>query len=60
MASVYQAAQQTILTISELKQMSYNDAKIKIGAVLGMDESDSQKAKDPELLYSYYLGRSSI
>ena len=42
MAAVYQAALQTILTRSELKQMSYDDVKIKLGEILGMDETSSK------------------
>ena len=57
MAAVYQAAQQTILTISQLKQMSYDDVKIAIGEVLGITADDSKKAKDVELLTSYYEGK---
>ena len=37
MAAVYQAGLQSILTRSEINQMSYNDVKIRIGEVLGMD-----------------------
>ena len=57
MAAVYQAGHQTILTISQLKQMSYDDVKIKIGEVLGMTADDSKKAKDVELLISFYDGK---
>ena len=56
MAAVYQAGHQTILTISQLKLMSYDDVKIKIGEVLGMTPEDCKKAKDVELLNSYYNG----
>ena len=56
MAAVYQAAQQTILTVSQLKQMSYDDVKIAVGEVLGMTAEDSKKTKDVELLTSYYEG----
>ena len=57
MAAVYQAGHQTILTISQLKQMSYDDVKIKIGEVLGMTADDSKKAKDVELLTSFHEGK---
>ena len=56
MAAVYQAALQTILTRSELNQMSYNDVKIKLGEILGMDETSSKNAKDVTLLEDYYEG----
>ena len=56
MAAVYQAALQTILTRSELNQMSYNDVKIKLGEILGMDESSSKNAKDVTLLEDFYKG----
>ena len=56
MAAVYQAALQTILTRSELNQMSYNDVKIKLGEILGMDETSSKNAKDVTLLEDFYEG----
>ena len=56
MAAVYQAALQTILTRSELKQMSYNDVKIRIGEILGMDETSSKSARDVTLLEEFYEG----
>ena len=56
MAAVYQAGLQTLFSISEIKQMSYNDVKIKIGELLGLDGTDSKKAVDVNLLTSYYEG----
>ena len=56
MAAVYQAALQTILTRSELNQMSYNDVKIQLGEILGMDETMSKNAKDVTLLEDFYEG----
>ena len=56
MAAVYQAALQTILTRSELNQMSYNEVKIKLGEILGMDETSSKNAKDVTLLEDFYEG----
>ena len=56
MAGVYQAAVQTILTRSELNQMSYNDVKIRIGEILGMDETSSKSARDVTLLEEFYEG----
>ena len=58
MAAVYQAGLQTILTRSELNQMSYNDVKIRIGAILGMDETASKNARDVTLLEDFYAGYS--
>ena len=56
MAALYQAALQTILTRSEINQMSYNDVKIRIGEILGMDETSSKSAKDIILLEEFYKG----
>ena len=56
MAAVYQAGLQTFLTRSELNQLSYNDVKIRIGAILGLDESESKNAKDVTLLEDFYTG----
>ena len=56
MAAVYQAALQTILTRSELNQMSYNDVKIRIGGILRMDETTSKNARDVTLLEEFYEG----
>ncbi len=56
MAAVYQAALQTILTRSELNQMSYNEVKIKFGEILGMDETSSKNARDVTLLEDFYEG----
>ncbi len=56
MAAVYQASLQTILTRSELNQMSYNDVKIRIGQILGMDETSSKNARDVTLLEEVYEG----
>ena len=54
MAAVYQAGLQTLFSISELKQLSYNDVKTKIGEVIGLDASDSVKAVDISLLENFY------
>ena len=56
MAAVYQAGLQTILTRSELNQMSYNDVKVRLGQILGMDETASKNARDVTLLEDYYAG----
>ena len=56
MAAVYQAGLQTLFSISELKQMSYNDVKIKIGEQVGLDAVNAKKAVDVSLLSSFYEG----
>ena len=56
MAAVYQAGLQSILTRSEINQMSYNDVKIRIGEVLGMDATTSRNSKDVTLLENFYTG----
>ena len=56
MAAVYQAGLQTILTRSELNQLSYNDVKVRIGAILRMDETASKNARDVTLLEDFYAG----
>ena len=57
MAAMYQAGLQTLFTISQIKQMGFEDLKIQLGAKLKMDESDSKKAKDKELLENFYAGK---
>ena len=59
MAAIYQAAQQTILTISEIKQMSYNDVKIKIGEMMFKDSSTSRNSPDNILLEEFFQGKNS-
>ena len=56
LAAMYQAASQTILTISEIKQMSFDDIKIKMGSILGMDESTAKSTKDVEFLTLFHEG----
>ena len=58
MAAVYQAGLQTLLSISQIKQMSYNDVKVKIGEKIGLDESDSKKAVDLNMLQNFYDGKN--
>ena len=54
MAAVYQAGLQTLFSISELKQMSYNDVKSKIGEYVLLSPSDSIKAVDINLLQDFH------
>ena len=54
MASLYQAAQQTVLTTSQIKQMSYDDVKAKLGESLGLDSVNVKKENDVDLIESFY------
>ena len=54
MAAMYQAASQTILTISQIKQMSFNDVKVAIGLELLYDSATAKKQKDLEIIGEYY------
>ena len=54
MAAMYQAASQTILTISQIKQMSFNDVKAEIGLELLYDSATAKKQKDLEIIGEYY------
>ena len=54
LATVYQAAVQTVLTVSAIKQMGFDDVKRTLGAEMGIDPISTQKMKDKELLQLYY------
>ena len=54
MAAMYQAARQTILTISQIKQMSFDDVKAQVGEALGYDKTNSKKQKDVELIHEFH------
>ena len=54
MAAVYQAGLQTLFSISEIKQMSYNDVKTFIGEVIGLGASDAVKESDISLLKAFH------
>ena len=54
MGSLYQAAQQTILTLSQIKQMSYDDVKAKLGETLGLDSVNVKKENDVDLIKDFY------
>ena len=56
LAAMYQAAFLTVLTKSQLKQMSFNDVKVLIGEILGLDETTAKKTKDMEILALYNQG----
>ena len=57
MASLYQAAQQTVLTTSQIKQMSYDDVKAKLGESLGLDSVNVKKENDVDLIENFYTCR---
>ena len=54
MASLYQAAQQTILTLSQIKQMSYDDVKAKLGETLGLNSVNTKKENDVDLIKNFH------
>ena len=56
MAAVYQAGLQTLLTVSQIKQMSYTEVKIRIGETINLDSSSSKNSKDVTLLDNFYTG----
>ena len=56
LAAMYQAAFLTVLTKSQLKQMSFDDVKVLIGEILGLDETTAKKTKDMEILALYSQG----
>ena len=54
MAALYQAASQTILTISQIKQMSYLDVKAQVGERLGYDLAGAKKEKDVNIIKDFH------
>ena len=54
MAAMYQAARQTILTVSQINLMSFNDVKGEMGLELLYDRATAKKQKDLELINEYY------
>ena len=54
MAALYQAARQTILTISQLKQMSFLDVKATVGERLGYDLAGAKKQKDVNIINEFH------
>ena len=54
MAALYQAARQTILTISQLKQMSFLDVKAQVGERLGYDLAGAKKQKDVNIINEFH------
>ena len=54
MAAVYQAGKDTILSISQLKKMSFDQIKSALAEELGMDPTTVKGTNDVELLESFY------
>ena len=54
LGALYQAGVSTILSVSELKQMSYDEVKAKLGEVAGFDSSIIKKQKDKVVLELFY------
>ena len=56
LAAVYQAAIQTILTKSEMKQMSFDDVKEMLGEKVSMDRTTTKATLDKDFLELYFQG----
>ena len=56
LAAVYQAALQTILTKSEMKQMSFDEVKAKLGEKIAMDATTTKATFDDDFLNLYMFG----
>ena len=54
LATIYQAAVQSVLTVSAIKQMGFDDVKRTLGAEMNIDPISTQKMKDKDLLELYY------
>ena len=54
LAAVYQAGVQTILTVSAIKQMGFDDVKKALGAEMNIDPVSTTKMKDKEFLELYH------
>ena len=54
MSALYQAARQTILTVSQIKQMSFNDVKVLLGGEMFYDKTTTIKLSDYELISFYH------
>ena len=54
LAALYQAGVSTILSVSEIKQMSFDNVKEKIGIEAGFEISNIKKQKDKPLLEIFY------
>ena len=58
MAAIYQAARQTLLTVSQIKQMSFKDVKVMMGEEMLYDKTTSVKLKDAEFLTEFHECKS--
>ena len=54
MSSLYQAARQTILTVSQIQQMSFTAVKVLMGEEMFYDKTTTIKLSDYELTSFYY------
>ena len=54
MAAVYQAGKDTILSVSQLKKMSFDQIKSALAEELGLDPRTVKGTNDLELLKSFY------
>ena len=54
MAAMYQAGVSTLLSVSEIKQMSFDDVKEKVALVVGIAPSNIKKQKDKRLLKKFH------
>ena len=54
MAAVYQAGLQTLLTVSQIKQMSFSDVKVVLGEEMGYDKTETIKLSDYDLMSLYH------
>ena len=54
LAALYQAGKDTILSVSQLKKMSFDEIKSTIAEELGLDPSTVKGTNDVELLESFY------
>ena len=54
MAAVYQAVENTILTKSEVKKLSYDECRFKMSEEMGEDPKAAKKLTDLEVLTAYH------
>ena len=54
MSALYQAARQTLLTVSQIKQMSFSDVKVVLGEEMGYDKTETIKLSDYDLMSLYH------
>ena len=54
LAAVYQAGKDTVLSVSQLKKMSFDDIKYTLAEELGLDPTTVKGINDIDLLESFY------